>query len=142
MARNIRFLSPQLTQLGTSVAVNSNSVTPQSAWKNIVIDPQSDAKYLATGTFMGKPVVAYSDSASGDLKLATYSANKWSIKTIDGNSSSLGRTTNDVSGYLSLCTSVVGKTNYLHLFYTDLKEKDLRYAVYDGKNWEYEIVDV
>jgi hypothetical protein len=36
---------------------------------------------------------------------------------------------------------VVGKTNYLHLFYTDLKEKDLRYAVYDGKNWEYEIVD-
>ncbi|MGI9171202.1 MAG: fibronectin type III domain-containing protein [Candidatus Nanopelagicus sp.] len=127
--------------LGTSVPVNSNSVTPQPAWKSTILDPQADAKYLATGTFMGKPIIAYSDSNSGDLKLATYSANKWSIKTIDGNSSSLGKTTNDVSGYLSLCTSVVGKANYLHIFYTDLKEKDLRYAVYDGKNWEYEIVD-
>ena len=54
---------------------------------------------------------------------------------------SIGRTNNNVSGYISMCTSVVGRTNYLHLFYADLVDKDLRYAVYNGKYWLYEVVD-
>ena len=127
--------------LGTSNSVNTNSVTPQPAWKSSIIDATADAKYLATATYAGKPVIAYSDSKKGDLKLATFSGNKWNIKTIDGNSTTLGKTTNDVSGYISMCTSVSGRTNYLHIFYSDLKDKDLRYAVYDGKSWYYEIVD-
>ena len=127
--------------LGTSNSVNTNSVTPQSAWKSSVVDASADAKYLATAIYAGKPVIAYSDSKKGDLKLATFSGNKWGIKTIDGNSTTLGKTTNDVSGYISMCTSVSGRTNYLHIFYSDLKDKDLRYAVYDGKSWYYEIVD-
>jgi hypothetical protein len=127
--------------LGTSNSVNTNSITPQPAWKSSVIDTTADAKYLATGIYAGKPVIAYSDSKKGDLKLATFSGNKWSVKTIDGNSTTLGKTTNDVSGYISMCTSVSGRTNYLHIFYADLKDKDLRYAVYDGKSWYYEIVD-
>ena len=127
--------------LGTSNSVNTNSVTPQPAWKSSIIDATADAKYLATATYAGKPVIAYSDSKKGDLKLATFSGNKWGTKTIDGNSATLGKTTNDVSGYISMCTSVVGRTNYLHIFYSDLKDKDLRYAVYDGKSWYYEIVD-
>ncbi len=127
--------------LGTSNSVNTNSITPQPAWKSSVIDATADAKYLATGIYAGKPVIAYSDSKKGDLKLATLSGNKWGIKTIDGNSTTLGKTTNDVSGYISMCTSVSGRTNYLHIFYADLKDKDLRYAVYDGKSWYYEIVD-
>jgi hypothetical protein len=127
--------------LGTSNSVNTNSVTPQPAWKSSIIDATADAKYLATATYAGKPVIAYSDSKKGDLKLATFSGNKWGIKTIDGNSTTLGKTTNDVSGYISMCTSVSGRTNYLHIFYSDLKDKDLRYAVYDGKSWYYEIVD-
>ena len=127
--------------LGTSNSVNTNSVTPQPAWKSSIIDAASDAKYLATAIYAGKPVIAYSDSKKGDLKLATFSGNKWGIKTIDGNSTTLGKTTNDVSGYISMCTSVSGRTNYLHVFYADLKDKDLRYAVYDGKSWYYEIVD-
>ena len=127
--------------LGTSNSVNTNSVTPQPAWKSSIIDASADAKYLATATYAGKPVIAYSDSKKGDLKLATFSGNKWGIKTIDGNSTTLGKTTNDVSGYISMCTSVSGRTNYLHIFYSDLKDKDLRYAVYDGKSWYYEIVD-
>ena len=127
--------------LGTSNSVNTNSVTPQPAWKSSIIDATADAKYLATATYAGKPVIAYSDSKKGDLKLATFSGNKWGIKTIDGNSTTLGKTTNDVSGYISMCTSVVDRTNYLHIFYSDLKDKDLRYAVYDGKSWYYEIVD-
>jgi hypothetical protein len=32
-------------------------------------------------------------------------------------------------------------TNYIHLFYTDIDDQDLRYAVYNGKKWSYEIVD-
>jgi hypothetical protein len=127
--------------LGTSNSVNTNSITPQPAWKSSVIDATADAKYLATGIYAGKPVIAYSDSKKGDLKLATFSRNKWGIKTIDGNSTTLGKTTNDVSGYISMCTSVSGRTNYLHIFYADLEDKDLRYAVYDGKSWYYEIVD-
>ena len=127
--------------LGTSNSVNTNSVTPQPAWKSSIIDAAADAKYLATATYAGKPVIAYSDSKKGDLKLATFSGNKWGIKTIDGNSTTLGKTTNDVSGYISMCTSVSGRTNYLHIFYSDLKDEDLRYAVYDGKSWYYEIVD-
>ena len=127
--------------LGTSNTVTTNSVTPQAVWKSTVIDSAADAKYLASGTYAGKPVIAYSDSKNGDIKLATYSANKWSTKVIDGNSDALGKTNNDVSGYISMCTSTVAKKNYLHLFYGDLKDKDLRYAVYDGKSWYYEIVD-
>jgi hypothetical protein len=40
-----------------------------------------------------------------------------------------------------MCTSTVGKTNFLHLFYADLDESDLRYAVFNGKSWKYETVD-
>ena len=127
--------------LGTSNTVNTNSVTPQTAWKGSVVDSTADARYLATAVYAGRPVIAYSDSKKGDLKLATFSGNKWSIKTIDGNSTTFGKTTNDVSGYISACTSVSGRTNYLHIFYADLKDKDLRYAVFDGKSWYYEIVD-
>jgi hypothetical protein len=127
--------------LGISSAVSSNAVIPQAVWKSTVIDSTADAKYLVSGTYAGKSVIAYSDSKKGDIKLATYSANKWSIKVIDGNSDVFGKTNNDVSGYISMCTSTVGKKNYLHLFYADLMDKDLRYAIYDGKSWYYEIVD-
>ncbi len=127
--------------LGTSNSVNTNAVMPEASWKTTIIDNAADAKHLATATYAGKPVIAYSDSKNGDLKLATFSGNKWSVKTVDGNSTTLNKTTNDVSGYISMCTSVSGRNSYLHVFYADLKDKDLRYALYDGKDWYYEIVD-
>ena len=127
--------------VGDSPSVLSNSVIPQTVWKASVVDSTADAKYLANTTYQGKPVIAYSDSKNGDIKLATYSNSKWSIKTIDGNSLELGKTTNDVSGYISVCTSSANKKNYLHIFYTDLISKDLKYALYDGKSWVYEVVD-
>ena len=127
--------------LGTSNSVNTNAVMPEASWKTTIIDNAADAKHLATATYAGKPVIAYSDSKNGDLKLATFSGNKWSVKTVDGNSTTLNKTTNDVSGYISMCTSVSGRKSYLHIFYADLKDKDLRYALYDGKDWYYEIVD-
>jgi hypothetical protein len=127
--------------LGTSTAVTTNSVTPQPAWKTTVIDPAADAKYLSTGTSGGKVVIAYTDSKNGDLKLATQNGSKWSISTVDGNASSGGKTSNNLNGYLSMCTSTSAMTNYIHIFYTDVDDQDLRYAVYNGKKWSYEIVD-
>ncbi|NBU93004.1 MAG: fibronectin type III domain-containing protein [Actinobacteria bacterium] len=127
--------------LGVSDPAVTNIVTPQASWKATVVDPSADAKYLATATFGGKQVIAYTDSKSGDLKLATQNGSKWSISTIDGNSASGGRTTNNVAGYVSLCTSTSANTNYLHVFYTDVDDLDLKYAVYNGKKWSYEVVD-
>ena len=127
--------------LGTSDPVTTNLVTPQAAWKATVVDPAADAKYLATATFGGKAVIAYTDSKNGDLKLATQNGSKWSITTIDGNSTAGGKTTRNVAGYVSVCTSTSAMTNYLHVFYTDVDELDLKYAVYNGKKWSYEVVD-
>jgi hypothetical protein len=126
---------------GESPSALSNSVIPQTSWKYSVIDSTSDAKYLASAIYQGNPVIVYSDSKKGDIKLATYINGKWGIKTIDGNSQEFGKTTNNVSGYISVCTSSTNKKNYLHIFYTDLIDKDLKYALYDGKSWSYEIVD-
>ena len=126
---------------GTSEPAKSNQITPQTSWKSTVIDSNADAKYIATTTYLGKPVIAYSESKNGDVKLATYSNGKWAIKTIDGNSDSAGKTTNNVAGHISLCTSTVGKINYLHIFYADLTNKDLKYALYNGKSFKYETVD-
>ncbi|CAB4907008.1 unannotated protein [freshwater metagenome] len=126
---------------GSSEATKSNQVIPQSAWKSTVIDPNADAKYIAVANYIGKPTIAYSDSKNGDLKLATFSNNKWSLKTIDGDTDSAGKTLNNVAGNISICTSAIGKINYLHIFYTDLTNKDLKYALYNGKSWKYETVD-
>ena len=129
------------TQFGTSAAATTNNVVPQATWKGSVIDPTADGKYLTTGTYAGKPIIVYTDSKSGVLKLATFDGKKWSQAIVDGNSPLGGKTTNDVSGALSICSSKVGKIETLNIFYSDLKDKDLRHASYDGKKWSYEVVD-
>ena len=129
------------SQFGSSPAATTNNVVPQAAWKSSVIDPAADAKFLASSTYGGKSIVVYTDSKNGYLKMATFDGKKWAIQIIDGNSTKLGKTTNDVSGALSLCSSKVGKVETLNIFYSDLKEKDLRHAAFDGKKWSYEVVD-
>jgi hypothetical protein len=62
--------------LGTSNTAISNTVIPQAVWKSSIIDKNADGKYLSSGVYAGKPVIAYSDSKNGDLKLATYSGSK------------------------------------------------------------------
>ena len=128
-------------QFGASPAATTNNVVPQTTWKSSVIDPTADAKYLATSTYAGKSIIVYTDSKNGYLKMATYDGKKWSQVVIDGNSDKLGKTTDDVSGALSLCSSKIGKVETLNIFYSDLKEQDLRHATFDGKKWSYEVVD-
>ena len=127
--------------LGTSPTAQSNPVIPQAQWKNSVIDSRADAKNLATTTFRGQQVIAYTDSKTGDLKLATWTGKIWQLSTIDGNSDIGGRTRNNVAGALSVCTSPAGANQRLDIFYSDMTNKWLRYAGFDGKKWSYSVVD-
>jgi len=127
--------------LGASDPVATKSVTPQAGWKSTVLDSASDGKSLASATFNGQPAIAYTDTKSGDLKLATFDGKKWNKVTVDGAGGSSGRTTNTISGSISMCVNGSGLRQTLHIFYSDSTEKDLRYAVYNGKSFAVEIVD-
>ena len=127
--------------LGTSDPVVTKSVTPQAGWKSTVLDSAADGKSLASATFNGQPAIAYTDTKSGDLKLATFDGKKWNKVTVDGAGGSSGRTTNTISGSISMCVNGSGLRQTLHIFYSDSTEKDLRYAVYNGKSFAVEIVD-
>ena len=127
--------------LGASDPVATKSVTPQAGWKSTVLDSAADGKSLASATFNGQPAIAYTDTKSGDLKLATFDGKKWNKVTVDGAGGSSGRTTNTISGSISMCVNGSGLRQTLHIFYSDSTEKDLRYAVYNGKSFAVEIVD-
>ena len=126
---------------GTSDPVNTVAVTPQPSWKRFVVDSKSDASLLASTTFNGQPAVAYIDSKSGDLKLATWSGTVWVKLTVDGAGGSSGRTNSAIKGALSICVNGSGKKQTLHIFYSDAQNTDLRYAKFDGKKFIYEVVD-
>jgi hypothetical protein len=126
---------------GTSEPALTEAVTPQASWKRFVIDGKSDAVVVASTTFNGQPAVAYIDSKSGDLKLATWGGTVWTKVTVDGAGGSAGRTSSNIKGALSLCVNGSGKAQTLHIFYADAQDADLRYAKYDGKKFTYEVVD-
>ena len=126
---------------GVSDPVNTLAVTPQASWKRFVIDSKSDASIVASTTFNDQPVVAYIDSKSGDLKLATWDGKVWIKVTVDGAGGSAGRTSANIKGALSLCVNGSGKNQTLHIFYSDAQDTDLRYAKYFAKKFTYEIVD-
>jgi hypothetical protein len=63
------------------------------------------------------------------------------MSNVDGRGGSAGRTRNPISGDVSACVSGSGKTQTLHIFYSDSVDKDLRYATYDGKTFKFEIID-
>ncbi len=127
--------------VGISIEATTNPVIPQEPWRKSYLDSTADGKYLATATYAGKTVVAYSDTQRGTLKLATWSGKKWLIKTVDGDGTAGGKTNNSVAGSISVCTNKVGKTEYLNLYYGDLTNKDLRRASFNGKKWSFEVID-
>lgn len=127
--------------VGISIEATTNPIIPQGPWRKSYLDSTADGKYLATATYAGKTVVAYSDTQRGTLKLATWSGSKWLIKTIDGDGTAGGKTNNSVAGNISVCTNKIGKTEYLNLYYGDLTNKDLRRASFNGKKWSFEVID-
>jgi len=127
--------------LGTSEPVTTKSVIPQAGWKSTVLDTAADGKSVASTTFNGQPAIAYTDTKSGDLKLATFNGKIWKKVTVDGAGGSSGRTTDTISGGISMCVNGSGVKQTLHIFYSDSTEKDLRYATYNGKSFAFEVVD-
>ena len=127
--------------LGESVEAKTKAVTPQASWKSQIFDDSSNGSNLASAVFNGKPVVAYNDSKNGDLKLATFTGKLWTKIVIDGQGGIGGRTNNDIAGAISVCVNGVAPQQKMHIFYSDVTEKDLRYATYDGKNFTFDVID-
>ena len=127
--------------LGVSDPITTKAVTPQPGWKSTVLDSTADGKSVVSTTFNGQPAIAYTDTKSGDLKLATYDGKKWKKVTVDGAGGTSGRTTDTISGSISMCVNGIGLKQTLHMFYSDSTEKDLRYAAYNGKTFAIEVVD-
>jgi hypothetical protein len=127
--------------LGASEPAVTKPVIPQAGWKSSVLDSTADGKNLASATFNGQPVIAYTDTKKSDLKLATFDGKIWHKLTIDGAGGTSGRTTNAISGAISMCVNGIGTKQTLHIFYSDSTEKDLKYVSYNGKTFTYETVD-
>jgi hypothetical protein len=127
--------------LGESSPAITNSVSPQTGWINTSLDKGADGKHLATTIFKNQPAVVYTDSISGDLKLALWTGKTWQRIVLDGRGGSSGRTNDNVSGPVSACVSGARANQILHVFYTDLDTKDLHYLNYNSKKFNYAIVD-
>jgi hypothetical protein len=127
--------------LGVSDPLVTKAVVPQTGWKSTIFDSAADGKTVASTTFNGQPAIAYTDTKSGDLKLATYDGKKWKKVTVDGAGGSGGRRTDNIAGAISMCVNGSGVKQTLHIFYSDATEKDLRYATYNGKSFAFETVD-
>jgi hypothetical protein len=127
--------------LGISDPLVTKAVVPQTGWKSTIFDSAADGKTVASTTFNGQPAIAYTDTKSGDLKLATFDGKKWKKVTVDGAGGSGGRTTDNIAGAISMCVNGSGVKQTLHIFYSDATEKDLRYATYNGKSFAFETVD-
>ena len=127
--------------LGGSEPAITKQVIPQPSWKSSVLDSSADGKTVASATFNGRPAIAYTDTKSGDLKLATFDGKSWKKVTIDGAGGSSGRTSHNLSGAISMCVNGSGVKQTLHIFYTDATEKDLRYSTFNGRSLTFETVD-
>jgi hypothetical protein len=126
---------------GTSDAVITAPITPQVGWKRFVIDQNADAKHVTSTLFNGKPLIAYTDSKSGILKIAIWDGKVWKKSTVDGAGGTGGRTKSAITSPISLCVNGSGLAQTLHIFYSESDDRDLHYASYDGKKFLYEIVD-
>jgi hypothetical protein len=127
--------------LGVSDQMTTKVVIPQAGWKSTVLDSAADGKSVVSTVFNGQPAIAYTDTKRGDLKLATFNGKSWKKVTVDGAGGSGGHTSNAISGDISMCVNGSGTKQTLHIFYSDEAEKDLRYAMYNGKNFAIEVVD-
>lgn len=116
---------------GASPAVITKSVTPRAAWKSQVLDATSDATSIKSITLNGQPVIAYVDSKTSILRIATWGGKSWKKTTVDS----------DIAGQVSLCVSGKSMKQTLHVFYADKTENDLRYATVNGTKISREIVD-
>ncbi len=127
--------------IGASEPATTKTVTPQTGWKSTVLDASADGKSVSSTVFNGQPTIVYTDTKSGNLKLATFDGKTWKKSIVDGAGGGNGRTSNPINSPISLCVNGSGVKQTLHIFYSDTTDKDLRYATYNGKGFTFEIVD-
>ncbi len=130
-----------INENGNSDPVTTEPITPVATWKSTAIDNASDAKYLATANFNGRPFIAYISSKTGTLRTAIFNNGTWRKLVIDGMGGNSGRTSNKLGSHLSLCTSGSGSRQVIHLFYGDMVDKDLRHATLTSSGSSFEVVD-
>ena len=126
---------------GSSDPVVTNLVTPQAAWKKTTLDGNADGKNVTSTVFNGKQTILYTNSKNGSLNLAQWSGTNWVKKVVDGTGGGSGKTSNAISGPISVCVQGSGTKQTLNIFYTEQTDKDLRFATFDGKSFSYEVVD-
>jgi hypothetical protein len=117
--------------MGASPKVVTKPMTPRAAWSSQVMDATSDASSISSATLNGQPVIAYVDTKTSILRLATWGGKSWKKSTIDS----------DIKGQVSLCVSGKSLKQTLHVFYADKTENDLRYATVNGAKILREVVD-
>lgn len=130
-----------VNSLGAGPAAFAGPVVPEPSWKAKVIDRSASPDFVATTSFRKSLTVIYADSVTGVLKRAMLIGTKWHIDVIDGIDTAYGGTTHRLAGALSTCITGSGSKQLLHVFYTDVEDKDLRHAVFDGKRWKHEVID-
>jgi hypothetical protein len=136
-----RFTVIAKNAVGVSAEAKTNAVVPQASWKSLTFDANSDGLNLASAVFNGKPVVAYNDTQSAYLKLAIFDGKVWKKSIVDGQGGTEGRTSNEIASAISVCVNGIAPLQTMHIFYSDVTDKDLRYAKYDGKTFDFEVVD-
>jgi hypothetical protein len=117
--------------MGTSPKAVTKPITPRAAWSSQVLDSNSDALSITSTTFNGQPALAYVDSKTSTLRLATWSGKSWKKTTVDS----------DITGQVSICVSGSSLKQTLHIFYADKTNNDLRYATVNGSKISREIID-
>jgi hypothetical protein len=141
--KSYAFSIKAINALGSSPAVTSNSVTPQSTWRSQVIDNKLSTSHISSTMINGTPTLAYADSSSGQLRIAQLTGGVWRVQRIDGPGTSGSNKSEKMGGPVSICTSTMAHshTPILNLFYLDTSKKYLHYASFNGKQWSYAVVD-
>jgi len=84
----------------------------------------------------GHPHVSYVDHTWGKLKYGFWNGGEWQLMTVDGDW--------DVGWYTSLALDISGKPHISYYYYGRSlpgARRGLRFAYYDGSEWQYDHVD-
>ena len=85
----------------------------------------------------GHPHISYYSTTyfDGDLKYAWYNGSAWQIETIDSGDNN----NNELTGIHS--SLALDKNGRPHISYWDFTNGDVKYAQYNGNDWQIEIID-
>jgi hypothetical protein len=85
----------------------------------------------------GWPHVFYRDWRNGNLRHAWWTGGHWMFETLDGEGGPNGRVNANLGGGAAL----VDRWNWLHVWYHQFYEGNLRHAWWDRQRWSFETLD-